>query len=108
MKTFLVLLSEKQPHLLNDYMLKSHIDFLKQLRVENLLPICGPFTDNNGAVLIIKADDLHKAEEIVKKDPFISQKYYQKYSINEFLAAGEENNWLSDVKQTKDNLQKKL
>lgn len=106
MKTFLVLLSEKQPQLLNDHMLKSHIDFLKQLRIDNHLPICGPFTDNTAAVLIIKADTITQAEEMVKKDPFISQNYYKKYIIHEFMAAGEENNWLSDVKQTKDNLQK--
>jgi|HubBroStandDraft_2_1064218.scaffolds.fasta_scaffold218334_2 uncharacterized protein YciI len=106
MKTFLVLLSEKQPQLLSDHMLKLHIDFLKKLRTDNHLPICGPFIDNSGAVLIIKVDSLVQAEEMVKKDPFISQNYYKKYSIHEFMVAGEENNWLSDVKQTKGNLQK--
>ncbi|MBV9575950.1 MAG: hypothetical protein JO149_04950 [Gammaproteobacteria bacterium] len=41
MKTFLVLLSEKQSRLLNDGLLKTHIDFLKKLRAGGYLPICG-------------------------------------------------------------------
>ena len=106
MKTFLILLCEKQQHLLNDHLLKSHIDFLKSLRVQNYLPICGPFVDNKGAVLIIKADSMEAAEKIIKQDPFINQNYYKKYVIHEFMVAGDENNWLSDAQQTKDNLQK--
>lgn len=58
MKTFFVLLSEKQSHLLNDVLLKTHIDFLKKLRANGYLSICGPFIDNKGAVLIIKTDSL--------------------------------------------------
>lgn len=105
MKTFLVLLSEKQPHLLKDSLLKAHIEFLKKLRVDGYLPICGPFTDNKGAVLIIKADSLKQAEQMIKDDPFIIQKYYKKFIIHEFIPASDDNNWLSDEEQRKNNLQ---
>lgn len=96
MKTFLVLLSEKQPHLLNEVLLKTHIDFLKKLCTGGYLPICGPFTDNKGAVLVIKTDSLEHAEKMIKEDPFISQNYYKKFVIHEFMSAGDENNWLAD------------
>ena len=46
-----------------------------------------------------------EAEEIINQDPFIRKKYYEKYIIHEFMAANAENNWLSDVKPTKKNLQ---
>jgi len=47
---------------------------------------------------------LGHVEKIIKEDPFISQKYYKKFIIHEFMAAGDENNWLADTHQTKDNL----
>ncbi len=106
MKTFLAVLSEKQPPLFNDQLLKMHVDFLKQLKAKAHLIICGPFSDNKGAVLLIKADSLTQAEEIVKQDPFVSQNYYKRFTIHEFTSAGEENNWLMEDQQTKDNLQK--
>lgn len=104
MKSFLVLLSEKQSNLLNEELLNIHIDFLKKLRTDNILPICGPFTDNSGAVLIINANSLSQAEKIVNADPFIKQQYYKKYVIHEFMTAGDENDWLSNADQTKNNL----
>lgn len=104
MKTFLVLYSEKQVHILNDDLLSTHIEFLKKLNMDDRLSICGPFIDNKGAVLIIMADTIMEAEEIIKQDPFIRQNYYKKYVIHEFMVANSDNNWLTDVKQTKDNL----
>lgn len=105
MKTFLVLLSEKQPELFSENLLNSHIDFLKKLRSSNHLPLCGPFADNRGALLIINANSLVHAESLIKEDPFIKQHYYKKFVLNEFLPAGDENNWLSEAKQTINNLQ---
>lgn len=104
MKYFLILFSSKQPSLLNDTLLKMHIDFLKKLRTEGYLLICGPFTDNKGAVLIIQADSREDAEVKVKDDPFIKTKYYNHFVIHEFMAAGDENNWLSETPQTLGNL----
>src|SRR5579872_7212900 len=104
MKTFLVLYSEKQAHILNDDLLNTHIEFLKKLNMGDCLSICGPFVDNKGAVLIIIADAVTEAEKIIKQDPFIRQKYYEKYVIHEFIVANSENNWLTDAKETKDNL----
>lgn len=62
MKYFLILLSDKQANELNNTMLKAHIDYLKEPRVEGYLPLCGPFVDNKGAVLVIQADSKEYAD----------------------------------------------
>lgn len=105
MKHFLVMYSQKQPDIFNDDLLNKHVDFLKQLYLNNHLSVCGPFVDNKGAVLVIIASSIVETDEIINQDPFISQKYYEKYIIHEFTSANAENNWLIDSKQTKDNLE---
>lgn len=104
MKSFLVLLSEKQPQLLNESLLQDHISYLKILRKKGYLPLCGPFSDNQGAVLIIRTDLKSHAEELINGDPFIQRNYYKKYEIHEFTEAGDENNWLSSSNQTLKNI----
>ena len=100
MKSYLVLLSEKQPQLSSDHLLKAHMDFLKQLRANDQLLLCGPFADNKGAVLIINAESKIHAEEMINQDPFIQQKYYKQFVVHEFIAASDDNNWLADKKTT--------
>jgi len=104
MKSFLVILSEKQPHLLNENLLKDHISYLKTLRKNGYLPLCGPFSDNQSAVLVIRTDLKSHAEELINNDPFIQKNYYKKYKIHEFTEAGDENNWLADSNQTVKNI----
>ncbi len=104
MKSFLILLSEKQPELLGMNLLAAHINYLKQLRTAGHLPLCGPFTDNKGAILVIRATSTNHAEKIISEDPFIKEMYYKKYTVQEFIEAGEENNWLSVSDQTINNL----
>ncbi|MBV8802562.1 MAG: hypothetical protein JO131_06300, partial [Gammaproteobacteria bacterium] len=104
MKSFLVLLSEKQSDLLNESLLKDHISYLKILRKNGYLPMCGPFSDNQGALLILRANSKSHVEELISCDPFIKQNYYKKYKIHEFTEASDENNWLSHSDQTLKNI----
>lgn len=104
MNSYLVLFANKQTPCLTEQLLQAHIAFLKKLQTEGHLLICGPFTDNQHALFILLANSVHAAEEIIKSDPFIQANYYQHYAIHEFLAAGEENNWLADAPQTISNL----
>ena len=96
MKTFLVLYSQKRSDIFNEDLLNNHVDFLKQLYLNNQLSMCGPFVDNKGAVLVVMAPSITNAEEIINQDPFIQQKYYEQYIIHEFMPANAENNWLMD------------
>lgn len=94
MKQFIILLKDKQRGTLSDDLLHAHVKHLKELKSKNILVICGPFTDNNGAVKIIKARNLEEAEFIANWDPFTKNGYYQNYEIHEFIEANEENNYL--------------
>lgn len=94
MGAFLVLLEGKDRQRLTDHLLNEHINFLKQLKKEGRLVICGPFVETEQALLVIKADSLLVVEQLIKQDPFIRDRYYQQFSIQEFVEANEENNWL--------------
>jgi uncharacterized protein len=58
MGSFLAILSEKQPKSLNESLLNTHIQYLQALREKGHLPMCGPFTDNQSAMMVIRADSL--------------------------------------------------
>lgn len=99
MKSFLILLSEKQPHLFNDALLQDHINYLKNLCEKGYLSLCGPFTDNQGAMLVIQTESQSHAEELIMSDPFIKHQYYKKFEIHEFNEANEQNDWLANADQ---------
>lgn len=94
MKQFIILLKDKQRGTLKDDLLHAHINHLKELKSKNILVMCGPFTDNDGAIKIIKANHLEDAKIIANCDPFTKKGYYQNYEIYEFIEANEENNYL--------------
>lgn len=104
MKSFLVLYDKKQPNLLNEALLNDHINFLKQLDMQGALILCGPLTNNKQAIFYIKADSRDEVCQFILKDPFIREKYYAEFSIDEFLPANSENNWLMSSSQTLNNL----
>lgn len=95
MKTFLVLYGNKQSGIITEPLLKTHIEHLKNLRERGHLPMCGPFLDNEGGVLIFRADSKEEVESFMWEDPFIQEKYYQRFIIHEFLEANDENEWLA-------------
>lgn len=107
MKSFLVLLSDKQPHLLTEELLRDHVVYLKRLRENGYLPICGPFANNQNAVLVIRTDSKSHAEELINSDPFIKNNYYKKFEIHEFMEASEDNDWLSHSEQSLSNIEQK-
>jgi uncharacterized protein YciI/GNAT superfamily N-acetyltransferase len=104
MKSFLILLEDKQSQLLNEKLLEDHISYLKKLRQQGFLPICGPKVDNKGGILIIRTDSEEHAQELILNDPFIREGYYRKFIIHEFQEANDDNNWLADSSQTQGNL----
>lgn len=48
----------------------SHRQYLTKLKEAGQLAICGPFTDDSGALIVYETDSLEDAESIVKNDPF--------------------------------------
>lgn len=55
-------------------------------------------------IQILICDSIDEAINLVKNDPFIKERYYATYEVNELIEANENNNWLIDIPQTKANL----
>jgi len=101
---YIVILKDKQKGTLTPELLNAHVNHLRQLNKSKQLHLCGPFKDNDGAIQIILSKDLETAKKLIEQDPFIVNKYYQSYDINELIEANEENNWLVTDEQTSGNL----
>jgi uncharacterized protein len=104
MEKFVVILKEKRQGELDANLLSRHIDHLRNLSREGKLMIAGPFKNNDQAMLVLTCEDIDEAINLVESDPFIKEKYYHTYEINELIVANEENNWLMDNPQTMGNL----
>ena len=106
MKTFAAILKDKKSGTLSDELLQKHVDHLRQLNKSGTLLLCGPFKDNDRALQILVSESADEAVQLIESDPFIKEGYYGSYELNELLVANEENDWLMDIPQTKQNLHK--
>ncbi|WP_176167240.1 YciI family protein [Mesobacillus jeotgali] len=104
MYKFVVFLKDKRHGELDSGLLARHIEHLRQLNKAGQMVIAGPLKNNGQAMIILNCDGIDEAIRLVEKDPFIQEKYYNTYDINELIVANEENNWLIDDSQTKGNL----
>lgn len=89
--TYIYLMSNVKP--LNKELIKSHVDHLKELKNQDKLVFCGPFTDYPGGMVIFLAEDLAEATKIAKSDPFIASGC-KSFEIRTLEPANEENNYL--------------
>lgn len=96
MKKFVVIYREKLISSLTDELLVMHVNYLKKLHKSGNLQLCGPMSNNNGAVLILITNSQEEAIKIIESDPFIVEGYYQEFYLEEFIEANEANNWLMD------------
>lgn len=78
---------------LDQTVILDHVEFLKWLKLENRLILCGPFSDYPGGIVVFHALDKDDAKNIVEMDPYI--KYgYKSYELHTIELANEENNYL--------------
>lgn len=96
MKKFVVIYREKLVGSLTDELLELHVNYLKRLHKSGNLQLCGPLSNNNGAVLILVTNSRNEAIELIESDPFIVEGYYKEFTLEEFIEANEANNWLMD------------
>lgn len=94
MKNYIVLLKDRQPIALENDLLQMHTDYIKKLYTDGHLRICGPFIDNEGAFMVLKADTREKIEDFINDAPLIKYNYYASYEIHEFLEAQPSSQWL--------------
>lgn len=88
---FIYLMNNKKP--LNNEIIKKHVEYLKGLKSQGKLMLCGPFTDYPGGMVIFLAEDLNEATKIAETDPFIALGF-KSYEIRTIELANEENNYL--------------
>ena len=107
MTKYVALLSGKKKNTLTDVLLGAHVAHLRAQQAAGLLVLCGPLKDNDGALQILEAESREHAEAILKSDPFIAQRYYERYALSELIEANEANGWLMGDGQTRDNLSRR-
>jgi uncharacterized protein YciI len=78
---------------LNQSVIHEHVEFLKWLKTEDKLIICGPFTDYPGGLVVIHALNKDEAKKLVELDPYIKNGY-KSYELRTIELANEENNYL--------------
>jgi uncharacterized protein YciI len=104
MAKFIFILSNKRKGKLTEELLNGHVKHLKDLKNKGLLFLCGPFEDNDGAIQILEAKTKEEATKHFLQDPFILNNYFEKYTSYELIEANDDNDWLMNDKQTKNNL----
>lgn len=89
--TYVYLMSNQKP--INADIIKSHVEYLKELKAQGKLVLCGPFTDYPGGMVIIFAESITEATKIAESDPFIASGC-KTFEIRTLELANEENNYL--------------
>ncbi len=95
MKTFLVLLSAKQRELMNEKLIRGHVEYLNSLWEKRHLIFCGPCTDGT-AIMLLQSESLESIKELLQNDPFSKVMYYQSVEIKEVQDANPNNNFHLD------------
>lgn len=88
---YVILLSLVPGKKLTEPLIKEHVQFLKGLEREGRLVLCGPFTDYNGGMIIIKASSLEEAADIAASDPFVRSEV-ETFEVRTLELSCEENN----------------
>lgn len=91
---FLAILSDKQSDRPSDALLLAHARHLRTQAALGHLILCGPFTDDDGAMQVLEVADAAAAQRLVEADPFVREGYYRRYVLHAFIDANEANDWL--------------
>lgn len=98
---FLVFLQEPNyddsftPELINELTI-DHVEHVRDLDNKGILFLCGPLKGTETGMLILNAKTYEEAESYVLKDPFIVNRCYKSYIINEIIEGNADNNYLLD------------
>jgi uncharacterized protein len=89
--TYVYLMNNENP--INSDIIKSHVEYLRLLKTQGKLILCGPFSDYPGGMVVISAENIIEATNIAKSDPFIASGC-KSFEIRTLEQANEENNYL--------------
>jgi uncharacterized protein len=88
---YVILLNEIAGKTTTREIVRSHVQYLKDLDKSGKLVMCGPFTDYKGGMVVIKAADINDAKDIAKSDPFVREGF-RTYELRTLELSCEENN----------------
>lgn len=92
MKTYAIFLENTSKPLTKE-VINKHVQHLKDLDSKGILVLCGPFEDYPGGMVLVKCNDIKSAQDIAKRDPFVSGAY-RTYTIRTLEVANKDNNYL--------------
>jgi uncharacterized protein YciI len=90
---YVILLSKRKPF--TEDVIKNHVAHLKELDEKGQLVVCGPFTDYDGGIIIIRASSAEEARNIAESDPFFSEGF-ESYELRILQQSCKENRYLLD------------
>lgn len=93
MRTFIALLSDKQQELMHECLVREHVSYLEKQWQHGRVKFCGPCTDGS-AVMLIEANDIRSAKNVIENDPFSDIAYYQTVTLKEIQPATPANQFL--------------
>ena len=88
---YVYLMKNEKP--LNADLVREHVEYLKLLKEQGKLVLCGPFTDYPGGMVVFQADNLEEAAGIANSDPFVASGC-KSFELRTLEPANEENNYL--------------
>ncbi len=78
---------------MSEPVIRAHVEHLKRLDDKGLLVLCGPFKDDKGGMVILRAASHEAAKEIAEADPFVKEGV-ETYELNTWELSCAENNHL--------------
>lgn len=90
---YVIFLSMNPGRSFTEELIQKHVAFLKELDDNGQLELCGPFTDYDGGMIVIRAASYEEAEEIAQSDPFVSSGT-ESYEVRTWKLANKTNHYL--------------
>ncbi|MDO3676226.1 YciI family protein [Paenibacillus ehimensis] len=90
---YVILLSLNSGKRLTEDLIRKHIAFLRKLEQNGQLELCGPLSDYEGGMVIIRASSCEEARSVAESGPFVSTGT-ESYELRAWQLSCEENNHL--------------
>ncbi|ODS30750.1 MAG: YciI-like protein [Candidatus Scalindua rubra] len=88
---YVVLLSHIPGKSMSEKLVRDHVSHLKMLDEKGQLVLCGPFSDFEGGMVVIKAASYDEAKDIAENDPFVKEGV-ENYELRTLELSCKENN----------------
>ncbi|MDR2974349.1 MAG: YciI family protein [Propionibacteriaceae bacterium] len=88
---YLMLMQSQRPA--DAAVVSSHVEHLRRIDSVGHLVLCGPFTDDAGGMVVLRARSFEEANDIAAADPFVAQGF-RTYQLRTVEVANQENGYL--------------